>query len=146
MRRFHKLKNRLAAISSHVSSRDYIKFLFIPHEWGRFVYKTIGFFFRKSYRAHLLKKLDSISYSYNYDESKNVVLYSGGYWRRDIYPKVWFLAQTELSYEGMNIKIPAQYHEYLCQLYGDYMQLPPVEERGLRHPKAYFNLNERVTL
>lgn len=146
MRRFHKLKNRVVAISAHVSFRNYIRLLLTPHEWGRFVYKTIGFFFRQSYRAHLLKKLDAISYRYNYDKANNVILYSGGYWRRDIYPKEWFQAQTELLYEGMNIKVPAQYHDYLSQLYGDYMQLPPVEEQCIRHPKAYFNLSERETL
>lgn len=143
MLEYQKVNNRLVAISTRNNFYEYIKLIFTPKHWGRFVYKTIGYFFRNSYRSYLLKKLDAISYMHSYDEAKNVILYCGGYARRDIYPKEWFQVQTELLYEGMNIKVPAQYHDYLSQLYGDYMQLPPVEERGLRHTKAYFNLSER---
>lgn len=146
MKRFQKIKNRIAAISTHVTFWNYMKYLLQPHEWGRFVYKTIGFLCRKSYRSYLLKKLDAISYKYNYNDAKNVILYSGGYARRDIYPKKWFDDQTMLPFEGIDIKVPAHYDEYLHQLYDDYMQLPPIEERGLRHPKAYFNLERRERL
>lgn len=139
MQRFQKLKNRLEAISTHNRFVDYAKLLLKPHEWGRFVYKTIGFFFRKQYRASLINRLDAISYSHPYANAKNVILYSGGYGRRDIYPKSWFLNVTTLEFEGMDIKVPADYEDYLHQLFNDYMQLPSIEEREGRHPKAYFD-------
>ena len=143
MRRYHKLKNRVTAISSHISFLNYIKLLLNPHEWGRFVYKTIGFFGRQSYRASLLQRIDVISYKHPYNKAKNVILYSGGYGRRDIYPKEWFQEYTMLPFEGIGIRVPAHYDDYLRQLYDDYMQLPSIEERGSRHPKVYFNLNNR---
>jgi lipopolysaccharide cholinephosphotransferase len=39
----------------------------------------------------------------------------------------------------MDIKVPADYEDYLHQLFNDYMQLPSIEEREGRHPKAYFD-------
>ena len=43
---------------------------------------------------------------------------------RQIYGK-----PTLLAFEGREYYAPEKYHEYLTQLYGDYMQLPPLEKR-----------------
>lgn len=37
------------------------------------------------------------------------------------------------DFEGYKIPIPAHYKEYLTNVYGDYMKLPPVSERGSKH-------------
>lgn len=146
MRHYSKLKNRLQAISTHNAFLDYMKLLRSPKEWGRFVYKAFGFFFRKYYRKYLLKKMEAICRQYDYQTSKNVILYSGGYGRRDIYPKEWFNGTAQFSFEGMEVDLPASYDDYLRHLFDDYMQLPPKEQRTSKHTKAYFNLDERETL
>lgn len=48
--------------------------------------------------------------------------------RDDIFP-----LQT-VEFEGMELKAPRKNHEYLTQLYGDYMQIPPVEKRKNHFP------------
>ncbi len=142
-RRFTKTKNKLAAISSHVSFMDYLRFLLIPKEWGRFVRKTFGFFFRGTYRRLLLRKMNSICYKYDYSTSKLVAVYCGSYGPKEVFPKEWLQGIKQFQFEGLTVDLPSGYDQYLRQYYGDYMQLPPGEKRQSHHFKAYFNLDVR---
>ena len=45
-----------------------------------------------------------------------------------------YLPYHELSYEGITVHAPENYDQYLRQLYGDYMELPPEEDRKPNHP------------
>lgn len=40
-----------------------------------------------------------------------------------------FAPAKKLMFEGIDISVPAEYDKYLTQLFGDYMELPPVEKR-----------------
>ena len=40
---------------------------------------------------------------------------------------------VKVTFEGKQYNAPANAHRYLENLYGDYMQLPPVEKRGQHH-------------
>ena len=40
---------------------------------------------------------------------------------------------TLMEFEGYLFKAPANYDILLRHMYGDYMQLPPVEKRGKQH-------------
>lgn len=142
-RQFRKLMNRMEAISTHNRFSEYISLLSEPKEWGRFVTKTIGFFCRPLLRKKLLQKMDAICYQYHYEQAKNVVVYSGVYDRREIYPKEWVSSAVTFQFEGMDVKLSVGYDHYLRQFFGDYMQLPPEEKRVSHHIKAYFNMDER---
>ncbi len=58
----------------------------------------------------------------------------------------WFDNMEQGVFEGMSIKIPKGWHQYLTCLYGDYMTLPPEEKRVSGHPSVYVNLEERLSL
>lgn len=45
----------------------------------------------------------------------------------------WFTNTISVPFEDTTIQIPKQYHNYLTTHYGDYMQLPPENERGNWH-------------
>lgn len=57
--------------------------------------------------------------------------------------KPWILDKSvfadgcELSFEGKTYKAPAGYDIYLRNIYGDYMQIPPVEEQRIHGFPAY---------
>lgn len=56
----------------------------------------------------------------------------------NIYPykrfeKEWFGEAVDVEFEGLKFNAPSNYDSYLRRLYGDYMQLPPVEKRVTHH-------------
>lgn len=44
----------------------------------------------------------------------------------------------DVEFEGMKFLAPNNYHEYLSTCYGDYMQLPPEDQRHPYHSGSYF--------
>ena len=141
-RRFTKIQNRLAAISSHTTFWEHIRLLTERHEWGRFCYKTRAFFGRKSYRRHLLRMMDDICRHYPYGSTKHVVVYCGIYGDKEIYPYAWVSGPVMFPFEGLQVCLSGGYDHYLRHFFGDYMQLPPVEKRESHHYKEYFNMEE----
>ena len=43
------------------------------------------------------------------------------------------LAELVLDFEGIKVNCPLFYNEWLTRVYGDYMQLPPIEKRKTHH-------------
>ena len=58
-----------------------------------------------------------------------------GYWKQ--YPKSYFDSYIDIEFEGTKFKAITEYKEFLKTAYGDYMQLPPEEERK-RHPQEMY--------
>lgn len=57
------------------------------------------------------------------------------------FPKEWFENPAYLEFEGHLMPVAADYDSYLRISYGDYMELPPVEERICRHDAVFVDLN-----
>ena len=66
-------------------------------------------------------------------------------WEGRIFQSEWFKDVIEVPFEDTTLIIPRCYDAYLRLLYGDYMQLPPVEKRG-SHPHYFLDLERRLTL
>ena len=49
-----------------------------------------------------------------------------------------FEKMIELEFEGKNVMAPANYHNILSKIYGDYMQLPPEDQRHPYHGGKYY--------
>lgn len=80
------------------------------------------------------KKLALLAGEKPYDTSKYVgcvVWLSGG--EKDIFKKEWFDEIIEAPFEKYNFCIPKEYDSILKHAYGDYMKLPPVNERVGHH-------------
>lgn len=48
---------------------------------------------------------------------------------RWIFPAEWFQTTIEVDFEDTKINLPVGYDQYLTAQFGDYMKLPPVQER-----------------
>lgn len=64
---------------------------------------------------------------------------------RQRFPRKWLEEPAYLSFEGHDMPVPADYDAWLTMSYGDYMQLPPKEERVFRHNFVYADMNNSYT-
>jgi lipopolysaccharide cholinephosphotransferase len=85
--------------------------------------------------------IDKLSRKYNYADSKYVSsLYFGEsidrYFQKSIFEEF-----TCHEFEGSFFRIPLHYDLFLTAIYGDYMQLPPVEKRKTHHIYTAYRVN-----
>ena len=99
----------------------------------RNIFKTL---ILKIYRAlvsrkYMHKKLDKFLTKYNNTDSN---IFSDRLSKTmQAYPAEDFGESTELKFEGRLFKAPVNYENILSGMYGDYMKLPPEEERYPHH-------------
>lgn len=80
------------------------------------------------FRSQLLKLIRA-------EKETNTLASLGGFYKaeKEFYPLEWFSDHVELLFEDELFYAPKQWDKCLTQLYGDYMTLPPEEERIPRH-------------
>lgn len=76
----------------------------------------------------IIKRINCICKKYNYEESKYVGGIAWGYGPQEklLHEKV---KDCKVTFEGLQVNTFECYDEYLKNLYGDYMQLPPKEKQ-----------------
>lgn len=82
----------------------------------------------------IFKKQEDLSIKYNSLKTRN--MYYSNYqpdYLHDTVKREWSEEITEISFEGHMLMAPAGYDEVLKEIYGDYMQLPPIESRVPSH-------------
>ncbi len=57
-------------------------------------------------------------------------------------PKTLFDKTLYMNFENLNLPVPAGYDTYLRHIFGDYMQLPPPEQRVRRHGQPFYDIEE----
>lgn len=144
MKTFKRTSNKIDATIAHLTFGEYLSLLFKPKEWGRMTFQTAAFIFgRETIRKRLVKKLDAIATSHDFSTSTYIANYGGAWAEKEIHPKEWIFPLTRKPFEDTEVCIPGNYHDYLTQMYGDYMQLPPEEKRISHHNHAYVDLYNR---
>ena len=64
------------------------------------------------------------------------------YEEKDFFPKDWFRNGETLDFEGIKVIAPCKYDQFLRQVYGDYMTLPPEEKRTTHHYTEIIDLDK----
>ncbi len=59
---------------------------------------------------------------------------------KNIYPRAYFLQTKMMAFESGEYPVSTHYHELLKILYGDYMRLPPPEERRIKQHAVLIDL------
>lgn len=105
-----------------------------------FFKKFLWIFSKLFHWNFLLKKIDKLSQKYDFNSSNYVAAQCAGYGEKDKYSKDIFKDSLRVPFEKYEFNIPIGYNEYLSNLYGDYMKLPPKSQRKTRHNySAYLN-------
>ena len=76
-----------------------------------------------------LKKLDRALQRYDYDSSAYAWNFSGCYGKREIVPHIQLGGSRTAEFESLRVSIPEAAEDYLTSIYGDYMKLPPEDQR-----------------
>ncbi len=64
-----------------------------------------------------------------------------GHFQGELYPAEWFYPPKRMEFSGHSFAFPAKTHQYLEQMYGDYMTIPPAEKRE-HHSVLAFDLGD----
>lgn len=97
-----------------------------------FISKLIG-------KDYFQNKLEKLAGAKDYETSEYigcVIWLSGG--EKDIFKRSWFDETIRMPFGKYEFRVPKAYDEILRHTYGDYMQLPPEEDRiGHHYYKVY---------
>ncbi len=89
-------------------------------------------------RNNLLKK-------YKYSECDYISNFCGAWGERETMPKSIFGTGVAGMFEELEVNLPNNVHQYLTNLYGDYMCLPPIEKRVAHHYTTIIDLKNPYT-
>ena len=78
---------------------------------------------------YLCRRLDRLSTRESFDDCKRIGCIQWGYGPQERVDKAKWMTPITVEFEGYDLAAPTNYDEYLSNLYGNYMELPPVEKR-----------------
>lgn len=70
---------------------------------------------------------------YDSKNSKYIFLFPSDYGEKEIVNNGWYGMAEKGAFEGMEVSLPQKWNEILTNEYGNYMQLPPEDERHSHH-------------
>ena len=85
-------------------------------------------------KRFLYRQCKKVNEKYNSEETSRIAFLCDTNPFTNIISKEELYPLIELEFEGEKLKFPHDMHNMLTSLYGDYMQLPPVEKRKNQYP------------
>ncbi|CDC95153.1 licD family protein [Roseburia sp. CAG:380] len=108
----------------------------------KFIYDTLERLTFES-KSDLVRKYRNNQIKYNYRNTTEYVSLCGAYdYNRETLPKRWLSEYTFLEFEGQKLMAFKEYDKILRHYFGDYMKLPPENERICRHAVAELDLRQ----
>lgn len=126
--------------------RDYF-YYFRTLQWRYLLRHALYHVFKRKLKKTLLSKIRALEGKYDYNESEYVITWCGqNAFNREYHKSSWLEDGVKVKFGDIDLNIPTNYDAYLKCMYGDYMKLPPEEDRVSHHYVAYLNMNERETI
>ncbi len=91
-------------------------------------------------RKRLDRAVDRFLRAKPYEKANFAGRLVGDYGSREIMPKAMFEKLIQVTFEGTTFAAIADYDTFLTRLYGDYMQLPPLEKQVTHHSFEAYRL------
>jgi lipopolysaccharide cholinephosphotransferase len=109
--------------------------------------KNLALFFLKLMLAFisagaLSSIIDFLSKQKFYKPIDKIGFLAGPYGQKELLDKSWFSETRKQNFDGLELEIPVGSSEVLRSLYGDYLKLPPVEERISHHDNSLTSPHE----
>lgn len=100
----------------------------------------------KKIRYYIWKHAEKVMTKYKWDDCEEVTELIGSIKGMLIrHPKKDFDSAIRMKFENVDVPVMAGYKSYLHRIWGDYMKLPPVEQRVAKHDVVYMSLTESYT-
>lgn len=135
-----------------VDSMIYCCFNFqrLPEHKGKAIYLAtklaLGVFRSPKVRYKIWKGAERRLAKYGTENCREVASFGeGATIMRMRFPTEWFVQPEYMEFEGHAMPVPANVDEYLTISFGDYMQLPPEEDRVARHSAVFIDLENSYT-
>jgi len=65
---------------------------------------------------------------------------------KNVYPRAYFAERKDMTFENARYPVSAHYDELLHQLYGEYMILPPEDQRKMKQHAILVDLDNNLNL
>ena len=136
--RFGMKGDRLSSLC-YQATRDHFAIETTTSFFRKCIKMPVYLFCRLCGKERFQDELEKLARVKPYDESRFVGCVIWLSWGvKDMYLRKWFEGYTYMPFEGYRFRVPADYDKILRHTYGDYMQLPPEEDRvGHQYYKAY---------
>lgn len=115
---------------------------------GRSLYKNLAIAIIRCIPTFFLShmkitsEINNLCKKKSFDDCTFVANFAGNWHEREISEKKWIGDRKLVDFNGLKIYVMEDNRSYLSRLYGDYMELPPVEKRVSHHDYIYLNLEE----
>ncbi len=96
----------------------------------KIIKRTVSFLLSPLPLTYLNKKMDLTMQKYNSPNATHLVSMASHYsYKKQYMPKEIYGTPIRIKYEKFSLCAPAKTHEYLSQIFGDYMKLPSEDHR-----------------
>ncbi|ASW43553.1 LicD family protein [Clostridium isatidis] len=108
---------------------SYERYLTNKNPEGNTLFKIIYGVFPKKFKEYIKNKCLKEITKYKINDCDECIEFLSGSYNKMLFKSNMFGNGKKILFEDMEVIIPEKYHEYLTRCYGDYMVLPPEEDR-----------------
>lgn len=143
--KFRNIQRCYQLSQMHFSIKDIVRY-YREKDMKYFYKGLLSFVFPRYLSNYFRSKLIKTEKLFMYQKGQYLVCPYGDYFKKEYFDKKWFEGWEELMFEGFLVRVPKMYKSYLTHIFGDYMQLPPIEKQVSHHYHYYLNLDKGMTL